>query len=521
MSKSIPNPSQKEIPEKSKNVVQEKSKDLVKPKTEISDKSKEIGSEKTKTAESEKPKTADPKKPLEVVKEKSKEVPDKSKEGTSDKPKEGDPDKSKAADADKSKEPKSKEAEKPPEVILDKATSVVLYPELFPEEPPSLEAEIKRGVRELKLRQRKAIRERSSKKKKDADPKVTKIIFPEPPKFRGCHHNENIVIERELLRPEEHIKLLAMPKEKPSPQYARLVKVPIPPATNHIKVLAQPRAYYIKDTINRHGKYLQKQQIKRMNERLHARDFLTLQESHQFARQQRRDEKRWNRFRQRQEQTLKNRIVHLELEYLREMMKTIHRKIRSYFLEGEPAKLEGDQAIASGIILAKICGLIGVQVPRRDGPNLLDQHYCEMADKMTAWMCRIMQSCGMTFERPEDTARRLSAASSIFEDPRPAREAAAAAEKLSIAMAILDICLLAAVTQAEGGSIGTVSTAGTREDSGGRSVSQMVMRAESQETTRTMREKGSKVNFLPVASESEAKSEAKSEGNVVEAKDKK
>ncbi|XP_039443613.1 uncharacterized protein LOC120423765 [Culex pipiens pallens] len=506
MSKSVPNPSQKGVPEKSKNVVQEK------PKPSVAEKAKEVGSEKSKTVDS--------KKTPEVVPDKSKEaVSDKSKELVPDKSKEGDPKKPKEAEADKSKETKSTEvvAEKPPEVILERATSVVLYPDLFPEEPPSLEAELKRGARELKLRQRKTQRERSRKKKKDVDPKVSKIVFPETPKFSGCHHNETIVIERELLRPEEHIKLLAMPKEKPIPQYARLVHVPIPPATNHIKVLAQPRAYYIKDTINRHGKYLQKQQIQRMNERLHARDFLTLQESHQFARQQRRDEKRWNRFRQRQEQTLKNRIIRLELEYLREMMKTIHRKTRSYFLEGEPAKLEGDQALASDVILAKICGLIGVQVPRRDGPNLLDQHYCEMADKMAAWMCRIMQSCGMTFERPEDTARRLSAASSIFEDPRPAREAAAAAETLSIAMAIVDICLVAAITQAEGGSIGTVSTTASRDGNGGRSVSQMVMKAESQETTRTMRDKGSKVNFLPVASESEAKSE----GVGGEAKDKK
>lgn len=205
MSKSVPNPSQKGVPEKSKNVVQEK------PKPSVADKAKEVGSEKSKTVDS--------KKTPEVVPDKSKEaVSDKSKELVPDKSKEGDPKKPKEAEADKSKETKSTEvvAEKPPEVILERATSVVLYPDLFPEEPPSLEAELKRGARELKLRQRKTQRERSRKKKKDVDPKVTKIVFPETPKFPGCHHNETIVIERELLRPEEHIKLLAMPKEKVS-----------------------------------------------------------------------------------------------------------------------------------------------------------------------------------------------------------------------------------------------------------------------------------------------------------------
>lgn len=98
----------------------------------------------------------------------------------------------------------------------DKSTEVVLYPDLFAEERPSLESEIKRGIKELKQRKLKARKEKRQARlsaEKDS-PKVTKIVFPAPPKFRGCRHNETIVIDREILSPNEHIRLLATPRPK-------------------------------------------------------------------------------------------------------------------------------------------------------------------------------------------------------------------------------------------------------------------------------------------------------------------
>lgn len=97
--------------------------------------------------------------------------------------------------------------------MLDKSTEVEFYPDLFPEEPPSIEAEIKRGIKELKQRKRKAKRG----KRKPVDTTVStiaKIVFPGPPKFRGCHHNESIIIDRDILTSNEHIRLLAMPRVK-------------------------------------------------------------------------------------------------------------------------------------------------------------------------------------------------------------------------------------------------------------------------------------------------------------------
>lgn len=97
-------------------------------------------------------------------------------------------------------------------LLFDKSTEVLLYPDLFPEEPPSLRTEIKRGIKELK--QRNAINNATTKHKRTKPPTITKIIYPRPAKFRGCHHNEQIIIDREILKPSEHIRLLAIPRMK-------------------------------------------------------------------------------------------------------------------------------------------------------------------------------------------------------------------------------------------------------------------------------------------------------------------
>ncbi|EAT41806.1 AAEL006592-PA [Aedes aegypti] len=395
------------------------------------------------------------------------------------------------------------------QLFFDKSTEVVVYPDLFPEEPPLLEAEIKRGFKELKKRQQLASKSKRKAKKaaqKDA-PKVTKIIYPAPAKFSGCRHNETIIINREILNPNMHLRLLAMPRVKPTPQYARIVRKTLPPPTNHIKTLAQPKANYVKDTINLHSAHLKPHQIERMKERLNARDYLTIAESRQFARQQKKDEIRWLRHRKRQERILKKKIVRLELDYLQDIMAKVYRQTRNYFLNDDELPLEDELAIASEVILTKICDLIGVDVPQRDGAHILDKYYCQLGDKAAMWMWRIMQSANVTFERPEDVVKRLSAASSLFEDPTKLKqeniEESEGEEELivddstrDIIKHIVESCIATALLALN--NLESDNT--TEENSYGvlLSVSQTAIRsAPSEETTKTEREKGSKVNFIP------------------------
>ncbi|XP_055533593.1 uncharacterized protein LOC129723415 [Wyeomyia smithii] len=337
-------------------------------------------------------------------------------------------------------------------LLFDKSTEVLLYPDLFPNEPPSLDAQIKRGIKELKRRNAK--KPQSVPKQKAVT--ITKIVYPKPARFGGCRHNGQIIIDREILKPSEHIRLLALPRVKPQPKSTRIVTKTILAATNHIKSLAQPKASYVREVISQYGKYLKQKQIERMNERLNARDYLSVGESRQYARQQRRDEKLWLRHRQRQSRYLKRRIVRLEVSYLRDIMEKVYRQTRSYFLNDAHPQLENDLAIASKIILHRISDLVGSKIPRKDGDDMLDSFYCELTDKIVLWMWRIMQSSGITFERPEDVEKRLSAASSIFEDLSLFRggdgieqesiekEFLADKETQDIASQILEICIASA-----------------------------------------------------------------------------
>ncbi|XP_065084523.1 uncharacterized protein Rcd7 [Ochlerotatus camptorhynchus] len=396
-------------------------------------------------------------------------------------------------------------------LLFDKSTEVVLYPELFAEEPPSLEAEIKRGIKESRQRQRKARKEKRKARRsaQKETPKITKIVFSAPAKFRGCRHNETIVIDREILNPAEHIRLLATPRAKPKPQYFRLVRKTIPAATNHIRTLAQPKAYYVEDTLKLHAGHLKPHQVERMNERLTARDYLTIPESRQFARQQKRDERRWLRHRERQARMLKKKIVRLELAYLRDIMEKAYRQNRSYFLDAAATPPQDELAIASEVILTRICQLIGVDVPRRNGGHVLDKYYCQLGDEAAKWMWHIMQSSGVTFERPEDVEKRLSAASSIFEDQTKLRQGSEGEEWESeeeddsikdettkdIVTGMLESCIAAAVLALH--DVESHTTYGSNFV-GAQSVSQTAVRSvPSEETTKTEREKGSKVNFVP------------------------
>lgn len=107
------------------------------------------------------------------------------------------------------------------QLFYDKSTEVVVYPELFPDELPSLEAEIKRGYKELKERQQEASKEKRKTKSasRKNDTKVTKILYPAPANFLGCRHNETTIIDRDILNPNEHLRLLATPRVKVSNGY--------------------------------------------------------------------------------------------------------------------------------------------------------------------------------------------------------------------------------------------------------------------------------------------------------------
>ncbi|XP_055629837.1 uncharacterized protein LOC129770786 [Toxorhynchites rutilus septentrionalis] len=393
-------------------------------------------------------------------------------------------------------------------VVLDKSTEVVLYPDLFPEEPPSIEAEIKRGIKELKQRKRKA--KRKNRKPIDATKsRIAKIVFPGPPRFRGCHHNESIIIDRDILSTNEHIRLLAMPRVKPKPEHPRVVIKTIPAATNHIKTLAQPKAYAVRDTINLHGARLKSHQMERITQRLNARDYLTIPEAQQFARQQRRDEKKWLRYRQKQARVLKKRIVRLELDYLRGVMEKVYRLTRNYFLNNEKPNLENELAFASEVILTRICQVIRVKAPERSSKMELDQYYWELADKMALWMWKIMQASDVTFERPEEVDKRLSAASSVFEDPtkrskkseneeevtEEVEELVADDETFNIVEGVIRGCIASAMLAVY--ELENQTLSGHEPSySGGHSVSQTAMAADHNSVSRIESEQASKVNFL-------------------------
>lgn len=206
---------------------------------------------------------------------------------------------------------------------------------------------------------------------------------------------------------------------------------------------------------------------------------------------------------------LKKKIVRLELAYLRDIMEKVYRQTRSYFLETEATPLEDELAIASEVILTRICQLIAVDVPQRNGVHFLDTYYCQLGDNVAKWMWNIMQSSGVTFERPEDVEKRLSAASSIFEDPTKLKHDSEGEEWESeeedglivdeatkdIVTDMLNSCITAAVIALH--DLESNTTYGSNFV-GAQSVSQTAVRkVTSEETTKTERDKGSKVNFMP------------------------
>lgn len=98
--------------------------------------------------------------------------------------------------------------------LQHKATGYELFPQELPEldTVPSLEAELRKGAKERLANNKLQAQQRRSEKQTSV-PTVYKLVHPSPQKYKKCQHSGNFILDREVLKPVEHIDFIALPKE--------------------------------------------------------------------------------------------------------------------------------------------------------------------------------------------------------------------------------------------------------------------------------------------------------------------
>ncbi|XP_035910212.1 uncharacterized protein LOC118511358 [Anopheles stephensi] len=351
-----------------------------------------------------------------------------------------------------------------------KATCYELFPDALPafDTVPSLEAELRQGAKE-RLASKKLIAQQKATEKRHIVPTVTKLMYPSPPKYRKCHHSDNFVLDREVLKPDDHIAFIARPKEVQPRKRPYYIRHKLSSATNRIKTLARPGTSHVKATLEHYSTQLSPKQVQHLRSRLEPKPFVTIEESIGYARQQRSDDAMWRRHMARQERKLLHKIHHWEIEILRHTMETLAKRLREFYLSpADPVPLTEEAERISREVLGCICRFLDVPMPagsRKDSDatdsDVIDDFFVEFSQKVGHWVWRMMQQTGLSFckQKSFSYARTsesfISVNSSVFELPAGGDEVAVGEEQLDplsiLSLELVHDCLDAAVLTVEQG----------------------------------------------------------------------
>uniref|UniRef100_A0A182WX13 Uncharacterized protein n=1 Tax=Anopheles quadriannulatus TaxID=34691 RepID=A0A182WX13_ANOQN len=312
--------------------------------------------------------------------------------------------------------------------LQHKATGYELFPQELPEldTVPSLEAELRKGAKERLANNKLQAQQRRSEKQTSV-PTVYKLVHPSPQKYKKCQHSGNFILDREVLKPVEHINFIALPKEVVHHKWPHYIEHKLSSATNRIKTLARPGTSRVRNTLEQYSTTLSPKQKQHLTSLLEPKPFVSIQESIGYARQQRSDDAMWRRHRAKQERKLLHKVHCWEIKLLRQTMHKLSKCLASYYLYTTMEPLGQEAANISRVVLRRISRLLEVKIrPDKTGQekDVIDDFYVEFADKVGEWVWRMMQQTGITFDKQKSfsyvgqSESFVSVNSSVFELPR-------------------------------------------------------------------------------------------------------
>uniref|UniRef100_A0A182PXY3 Uncharacterized protein n=1 Tax=Anopheles epiroticus TaxID=199890 RepID=A0A182PXY3_9DIPT len=353
--------------------------------------------------------------------------------------------------------------------VHEKATGYELFPDELPDPDsvPSLEVELRKGARE-RLMNRKLEAQQRRAEKRPSVPTVYKLVHPSPQKYKKCQHSENFILDREVLKPLEHIGFIALPRQVVHQKRPHFVEHKLSSATNRIKTLARPGTAHVKNTLEYYSTQLSSKQQQHLQSYLEPKPFVSIQESIGYARQQRSDDAMWRRHRAKQERKLLHRIHGWEIKLLKQTMHRLSKCLKDFYLYASLEPLEEEAAQISQVVQRRISRLLETSIPRvapqdsPDGNDVIEDFYVEFSAKVGQWIWRLMKQTGITFDKQKSFsyARKsesfVSVSSSIFQIPCVGATTTVEGELEPLSILSLELvydCMDDAVLRVEQGSL--------------------------------------------------------------------
>lgn len=259
---------------------------------------------------------------------------------------------------------------------------------------------------------------RRCRKSLKQDPILWKLEFPVPPKPKMCHHCDNLIIDRQILTRSEHIDVLSRPRnsghKKRSP---KLVPRSIPPMTNRMNELAQPKKRDVILTWQRYAPILTGKQIDTFQGILASYQVMDNKRAAEYLKQCGKDERLRRKFQKMEVKKLRKDIERIYLDQIKDVILRVFNEVKGYLLGHQEFCLDPQMTQVSEKILKMICRFLKCQMPSGSTKKgQLKGRAMEMlADKITVWAQAFLGAAGYEKDVKDLEAERAESMESEIE----------------------------------------------------------------------------------------------------------
>lgn len=233
---------------------------------------------------------------------------------------------------------------------------------------------------------------------------IKKIIYPEIPEvnYKNCNHFGNYVLNRNILTPIQHLKLLSLPVKKISQKqlkYPKIVERNILPSTARLAELAKPTKIRVLNNWKSHSKVLSPQKIENLQKLIENSNLTTVEESLKLFQNQKLEEKRIELKKKSEVNKLKKEKLKEKKEMLKIILKEIYREMKPFLLSHEKSEIDEYTSNLSDQYLTMICGLMNYEIPIKTSNHYADHFLFDLCEKLALWTDKFIISSGYSNEK--------------------------------------------------------------------------------------------------------------------------
>lgn len=194
---------------------------------------------------------------------------------------------------------------------------------------------------------------------------IQKVVWSqetERSRYEKCEHANNVVIDRDLLTKENHLKLLATPRAQVQNERPIIIQKRLLPATVRINELAQPTKSSLLNTFNKHHHYMSFNRIESFLKNFHKLDHQTPKEAAKIKRLEIKDEKMRQKYCKTEVTQLKDKVYQEKLKAAQKLVERVLGNLKVELLvenKMERVQLNEETEDISDIILKSLCQLMG------------------------------------------------------------------------------------------------------------------------------------------------------------------